>query len=63
MASSWRPSITDNGNPGTSDAYPFEGGELLDYALNSNEKLPIRYEFIKDLNNETTSLILSLIHI
>ena len=60
MASSWRPSITDNGNPGTSDAYPFEGGELLDYALNSNEKLPIRYEFIKDLNNETTSLICSI---
>lgn len=60
MASSWRPSITDNGNPGTSDAYSYEGGELLDYAINANEKLPIRYEFIKDLNNDTTSLVCSI---
>lgn len=60
MALSWRPSTTDNGNPGTSDAYPYEGGELLDYAINANGKLPIRYEFIKDLNNDTTSLICSI---
>ena len=30
---SWRSSVTDGGNPGESDAIPYEGGGLLSYAL------------------------------
>jgi hypothetical protein len=29
----WRPSVTVNGNPGTSDSTAYAGGSLLDYAL------------------------------
>ena len=33
MPSSWRPSTAHGGNPGSTDAVPFSGGDLISYAL------------------------------
>jgi hypothetical protein len=35
LATSWRSSTTNGGNPGTSDALPYTGGDLVTYALPS----------------------------
>ena len=36
LPTSWRPSADDNGNPGSSDTTPFNGGDLINYALGNN---------------------------
>mgnify|MGYP001262435305 CR=1 FL=1 len=39
LASSWRPSVQDNGNPGSSDASSFEGNNLREYAFGKDSKI------------------------
>ena len=36
LPTSWRPSADDNGNPESSDTTPFNGGDLINYALGNN---------------------------
>jgi hypothetical protein len=45
LPSSWRPSVQDNGNPGSSDATSFEGNNLMVYAFGTNSSIQIE---IKD---------------
>ncbi|MBT7983295.1 MAG: hypothetical protein HN584_12075 [Akkermansiaceae bacterium] len=45
LPSSWRPSVQDNGNPGSSDATSFEGNNLMAYAFGTNSSIQIE---IKD---------------
>ena len=37
----WRPSTTENGNPGNSDSIPFTGNDLLEYLLVDGPNLPL----------------------
>jgi hypothetical protein len=59
-ASNWRPSVSLNGNPGSTDAFPFEGEDLLSYAIQSATEQTIRYKITKDINDNTTSLVCSI---
>lgn len=59
-ASNWRPSVSHNGNPGSTDASPFEGEDLLSYAIQSATEQTIRYKITKDINDNTTSLVCSI---
>ena len=61
MPTSWRPSADDNGNPGSSDTTPFNGGDLINYALgNNNTDNVIQYSIIDDLENNTKSLLCTI---
>ena len=60
LPTSWRPSADDNGNPGSSDTTPFNGGDLINYALGNNTDNVIQYSIIDDLENNTKSLLCTI---
>ncbi len=54
----WRPSVANNGSPGSSDSLPFEGGSLVEYVLGGRPSIDgLLFTFVVKLGADEASIM------